>query len=452
MKGKTIFFSLLAIFQVYATQIDSQPKDSRAVSLSDATGPEIDKTEREAYQLFPDIDGFETAQIYRLPNSKYRLKYTYRDRSAVRSKSRNISADVFELTKLHVSLVDEYHRLQSTPIDDLYPEADLLYRLAHKYASQTRYEISAVLFENLESDYGDSPQAMKAREVLSNTQRFRRMKKALIWKGSMFDQSGRTDLLIFSGYYGTWLGIATPLFFEADNPAPYGLGLLVGGPLSLLITSSLTKDAEISEGKANIISLGGNLGTWQGLGWASIGDNEANNVVGISELSGLGGIALAILLTSQVDFSEGHAALTSSGLQWGAWFGLVFAAIADHEDEDLLRDMLIGSDVLILGTGIAAKGVQMSESRVRLINLGGVLGTIAGLGLDLIIQPDDASTALAVAGTGSVAGLAIGASLTKNIDQGKDFSLLNVDGIPFDFSLKSNQKELVPSIGFHFDF
>lgn len=78
------------------------------------------------------------------------------------------------------------------------------------------------------------------------------------------DRSGRTDLLIFSGYYGVWLGIATPIALDASSPEAYGAGFLLGGPLSLLLTHQATKNANVSKGKATIISLGGHLGILAG--------------------------------------------------------------------------------------------------------------------------------------------------------------------------------------------
>ena len=44
-------------------------------------------------------------------------------------------------------------------------------------------------------------------------------------------------------------------------------------------------------------------------------------------------------------------------------------------------------------------------------------------GLDLMAEVPNAETALAIAGIGSVAGLAVGATLTQNYDDGKDLSL-----------------------------
>lgn len=440
------------------------------ISLSDSIGTEIDRVERNLYHLFPDITGFQSARVVRLQDSKYRLNYSYRDTAGLHHKAISISADALELTKLHIRLTDQYLSMHhSKPLDEKL-EAEMLYRFALKYASQARYDVSLKLLSDLISDYPRSNQALNATEFHVNTERLWKTRKALFWKGSLLDQSGRTDVLIFSGYYGVWLGIATPIFFEAESPQAHAAGLLLGGPLSLLITHGFTKEANISDGRATMISLGGHLGTWQGLGWAAVSDLDGNEVIGIGELSGLAGIAAATILTNKVDFSTGHAGLTSSGLQWGAWFGLVFANLFDHEDDDVLRDMLIGSDLLILGTGIATRDVQMSKARVRLINLAGVIGTVLGFGIDLLVEVDDASAVFAIAGLGSVAGLVAGTQMTKNFDEGKELSWLDTSQSCLSYSFKNgknmwsispkvilqrhpcNKDRFVPFIGLQLDF
>jgi len=170
-----------------------------------------------------------------------------------------------------------------------------------------------------------------------------------------------------------------------------------------------------------VIELGGNLGTWQGLGWAGNGDADSESVVGVGIAAGLAGIGAAALMTSNYEFREGHAALTAAGMPWGAWFGLVAAVMADDDsgDSDYLPPMLIGSDLLVLTAGILARDAEMSEKRVRVINLVGVIGGVIGGGVDLIAQPDDSGAAMAIVGVCSAAGLAAGFHMTKGVDDGE---------------------------------
>ncbi|MBU8922210.1 MAG: hypothetical protein KOO63_10375 [Bacteroidales bacterium] len=463
-------FIFIVVLIGCATTLWAQTQEQEVVSLSDSIGHEIDKAERDIYHLFPDIKGFQSARIVRVSRSKYRLDYTCEDVAGLKHKSRNISADALELTRLHVKLTEDYHKTRLSSAIDRELEAEILYRMALKYASQAKYNMSSRLFGDLLLDYSESNQASEVKEFHASAERLWKTKKALFWKGSLLDQSGRTEVLIFSGYYGLWLGIAIPVFLEAESPQAYSAGLLLGGPLSILIAHGLTKEARINKGRAAMISLGGHLGTWQGIGWAAMSDWDGEDVIGMGVLGGVAGIGAATLMTRKIDFLEGHARLTSSGLQWGAWFGLVFGIIADHDGDDLLRDMLIGSDVLILGTAITMKDVRMSKARVRLINLAGVLGTVFGFGIDLLGEVDEESTAFGIAGLGSVAGLAMGRHLTRNLDKGKDLSLLKMDNSRLCYSLKkgertwsvspklsfkrhpSHKNKLVPFIGLQIDF
>jgi hypothetical protein len=213
-----------------------------------------------------------------------------------------------------------------------------------------------------------------------------------------------------------------PIWLEAEDEQMFAAGLLVAPPMAIIIANAASKNAEMGIGRAHMISLGGWLGTWQGAGWASVSDMDGNDAVGVGVVSGLAGIAVASALTSKVHFSEGHGTLTNNALYWGSWFGFVGGAVAGAEGDGLLRASLIGSDALVLGTAIAAKDVRMSKGRARVISLMGIVGTAFGFGIDLMAEVPDAETALFVAGAGSVAGLTIGASMTKDYDNGKDLS------------------------------
>lgn len=248
------------------TNLWSQNQVQEIISLSDSIGPVIDSLEKRTYRLFPDIKDFQQGQIVRLSESKFRLDYGYQNLAGTHFKSRKISKQAIELTKLHVKLTEDYQRLSKLESINPDVEADLLYRLALKYSSEARYDFASTLIYNLIESYSETPQANQAKRFQPDILKLLRTKKALIFKGSLIDQSGRTELLIFSGYYGLWLGIATPISLEADSPEAFGLGLLLGGPVSLGIAYQLTKDANVSEGKATVISLGGHLGTWQGIG------------------------------------------------------------------------------------------------------------------------------------------------------------------------------------------
>ena len=422
MKKTYTFICLFILFRIFGSIQPASCKLAEVIALSDSIGTEIDSTERRLYHLFPDLDGYQTGRISRLNDSKYQLEYQITRRTGTKVLIRKFSKKAFELTKLHVQLAENFFTMYQARHLPSEQEAEFLYRLALKYAAETRYEMVSMLFQEIKVNY---PQSIFTEKVKENEHDIRAMwqtPKALFRKGALQEQSGRVRLLIFSGYYGIWLGIATPTACAIETSQGYALGLLLGGPISFGITYNITKEANIDKARATMIILGGHLGTWQGLGWAGISHLDGNAVLGIGELLGLAGIGTSALVTRNIDFSEGHAALTSSGLEWGAWFGFVVAMIAGHKEKQVLRDMLIGSDIMIGTTGIVTRNTQMSSTRVQLINLSGVLGAVIGSGLNLLFEVNSGATAFTIAGLGSIIGALGGIHMTKKMDHGQKFS------------------------------
>lgn len=423
MRKMQIMVSVI-LFLMSLTAAQSQSKQGQLVALGDSIGVDIDSAERAHYQLFPGIEGFRWARIFMLPNGKYRLQYAVEANLEVRLRTIPVSAEAVDLTRHHIRFSQQYRDLRLQQPSEPTTEAQILYLLGLKYAALGRYDLTSQLWDDLIADYPTSSATAECQKLRGIVEQLSRTRTALFVEGALLDQSGRTDLLIFSGYYGLWLGIATPIALKARSSQAVAAGLLLGAPVSLVTTNYLTKQASISDARATMIALGGHLGTWQGIGWTAYADRKGNEVIGIGQLAGLAGIGVATWLTSKTEFSTGHASLTSAGLPWGAWFGAVTAALLDHSKDEVLRDMLIGSNALVLTAGIAAKDVQMSKARVRIINLAGVVGTFLGFGIDLLVEIKDASIGFAIAGLGSVAGLVAGKQLTKNFDRNKDLSFI----------------------------
>ena len=67
---------------------------------------------------------------------------------------------------------------------------------------------------------------------------------------------------------------------------------------------------------------------------------------------------------------------------------------------------------------MAGSRVPLSRGRARIISVGGVVGAFAGAGMILILQPDGDKQAMATILASSVAGLAVGANMTRG-DRGE---------------------------------
>jgi hypothetical protein len=228
--------------------------------------------------------------------------------------------------------------------------------------------------------------------------------------------------------YGLWLGVATPAAFGADDPEPYGVGLLVGGPLGLLSGLRIARARGISEGQARAITFGGTWGTWQGLGWAQVLDldglecngdvctnNSAEETFAAMIGGGLAGILAGAIIAAK-PVASGTASTVSFGALWGTWFGVATGVIADLEDDDLLLATLVGGDAGLLTTALLAPHWKLSRNRARLISISGVIGGLAGAGIDLIAQPDADETVIGIPLATSIAGLIAGTILTRDYD------------------------------------
>jgi len=282
-----------------------------------------------------------------------------------------------------------------------------------------RSDAAGALYEMIIDRYGGTPAAGEARALLSRA------------PGGRSTRSGRVELQVWTTLYGLWLGVAVPAAFGADGPEPYGIGLLVGGPAGFLTGLGLARSRELTDGQARAITFGGTWGTWQGFGWASVfdwgdgyqcdvdlcvdsGSAEEKFVAMIA--GGLAGVGTGIIL-SRRPITSGVATSVSLGSMWGTWFGLATGVMADLEGDDLLAATLIGGNAGLVSAALIAHRAGMSRNRARLISIAGVVGGLAGGGIDLIVQPDNEKVGIAIPLIGSLAGLAVGTVTTRNFDR-----------------------------------
>jgi hypothetical protein len=392
---------------------------ARTEALSPALGEEIDTGEREAYHLVPSVEGFISARFL-APHGGDRpgLEFTLEGESGGLLKRFRLSRDMWETAKLHVGLVETYADRRRRPVDPRQEEAEWQYRTALKYAARGRYDFSRLAVEDLFAEFSTTAVAEDALEARAAIHRLAETRRALFLPGSMIERSGRTDLLVFAGSYGLWAGLATPYALKAESAQAYAGGLILGVPASLAVAHRLSRTGDVSRGRASMISLGGHLGTWQGLGWAALSDAQGERVVGTGLLAGLGGIAAAALLTKDADVTEGHGALSGLSLPWGAWFGLVAGIVAGAEGDRLLTATLVGSDIAVLGALVGARGSTIGAGRARLISLLGIAGGAFGFGIDLLGEVEEEEAAFGIAGAGSILGLTLGTRITRGMDAG----------------------------------
>ncbi|HUF75299.1 MAG TPA: hypothetical protein VMM35_03430 [Longimicrobiales bacterium] len=300
--------------------------------------------------------------------------------------------------------------------------AAVLLETARQFEARERWDVAEPLYRLILERYGATPAAETARARLDAPP------DAAVYG------SGRVEAQVWMSLYGAWLGVAVPGALGADQPEAYGAGLLLGGPAGFLAGRMLANGLDLTEGQARAITLGGTWGTWQGWGWREVfgigtreicdpdpfGSGEfCYETEDVSEeqfaamvLGGLAGIGAGALLSHRV-ITPGTGTAANFAALWGSWFGFAGGYLAGLEDDALLASTLVTGNAGLLGAALLAPRWNVTRNRARLVSIAGVLGGLAGGGLDLILQPDDAKVAVAIPLAGSLLGLGIGIGATR---------------------------------------
>lgn len=336
--------------------------------------------------------------------------------------------------------------------------ASVLLDAARGFESSGRWDVAAAVYQLIVDRYASTSAAAEARARLAAAPR------------EIAAGSGSVELRVWMTLYGAWLGVAVPGAFGADSSEPYGVGLLLGGPTGFLAGRGLANALDLTEGQARAITLGGTWGTWQGFGWREVFDlgveqvcttdsfgeycydfeDSSEETFAAMIVGGLGGIAIGTLL-SQREMTPGTASAVNFASLWGTWFGVAGGMLLDLEDDDLLAATLVGGDVALVAAALLAPRWNVSRSRARLVSIAGVLGGLAGAGVDLLAKPDDDKVAIGIPLAGSILGLGIGMATTRGRGDDTaalpDGALLRLRDGRLSFGAPTPTPTLVPSPG-----
>jgi hypothetical protein len=303
---------------------------------------------------------------------------------------------------------------QLTPTDS----AAVLLDAARDFEAQGQREVADALYRLIVERYPTSEQAGVARAQLAARP-----------VGGPADD-GSVELRVWMTLYGAALGGAIPAAFGADSAEPYGIGLLVGGPAGFFGGRALANALDLTAGQARVITLAGTWGAWQGWGWREVfewgvpqqcdfgpdfcydTEDAVEEQLAAAIFGSVAGVGIGTLL-SRRDVRAGTASVANFAALWGSWFGFAGGDLFDLEDDDLLAAALVGGNVGLVASALLAPGWNVSRSRARLVSIAGVLGGTAGLGVDLLVQPDNPKVALGIPLAGSILGLGVGIVATR---------------------------------------
>ncbi len=283
----------------------------------------------------------------------------------------------------------------------------------------------------VEGDYGEAydrlnevidkyPGSVYARFAEDRRQRLEQLNLPSI-RRKKIDQSGRVGTVVFSTLYSTWLGFGTArLIDETDNAKTIAGGLMIGAPAGLLASLVATRNAKLTRGQSALINFSGSWGTWQGLGWAILTDEEddVKSLIRGAMIGGLSSILATSVLTRRIDPSLGDMSIINYGALWGTWLSMCAGQVAGVEGGDeLLAWTLIGGNLGMTAMASLSPKIDITPARAHWINLGGVIGTIVASGIVTIIADDDISAEAAFGSlmVGGIAGLIAGIYNTRHI-------------------------------------
>jgi len=294
-------------------------------------------------------------------------------------------------------------------------EAKLIYDAASQLLSDEKYDKAIRRFDRIISEYPETEYAKLAEGKKSEVATLRLLPKPI-------SGTSRASLVGFGTLFTTWLGIGTLILVEPEDDEAYGLALIAAPLGGLAGSMALTRELKLSDGQASLLNFGGAWGIWQATGAAIIAELDEKGVVGASMAGGIIGFALSGSIVQGRDISPGDATMINFGGIWGTWFALCGAMAADVEDEDnILASAMIGGDTGLLAIAALSPKLNMSRARARLINIGGIVGTLYGIGTNVLFEIEDKEDFWGVMGIGGVLGLAAGAYFTRNYDAEKGY-------------------------------
>ena len=281
----------------------------------------------------------------------------------------------------------------------------------------------------VEGDYGEAydrlnkvidkyPDTVYARFAENRKQRLEQLNLPSI-RRKKIDQSGRVGTVVFSTLYSTWLGIGTArLVDETDGAKTVATGMMIGAPTGLLTSLIATRNAKLTRGQSALINSSGSWGTWQGLGWAILIDEDDGEkpLIGGAMIGGLSGILVTSVLTRKIDPSLGDMGIINYGALWGTWLSMTAGTVAGLPDGDeLLAWTLIGGNIGLAAMALLSPRIDITLARANWINLGGVIGTIVASGIVVMSSDISEEAGLTLLMVGGIAGLITGTHTTRHI-------------------------------------
>lgn len=355
--AKQVLACLLMSVVVWA-----QPEafQERVILISASVGYEIDPAEREKYDLFPEARGFLEAEVVKKLDG-YRLRTLLRrDRDRI---------------------------LEQTPLTD----SDL---------AQLRATIDEV------------DQAIRGGTRLA--------------EATQWEKEGRLRLATDGFLYGMWLyGPGSTRLLGLDGRAAAGVRLLVtGGSFAVVLQN--TQDFRLGYGRSKLLQWGNYAGSFYGVGIPALFNAESDKVYFASAmtLTPIGGY-LAHRLSEGRHIGKGESDLTTTGMWVGALYGMAVPFLIDVSENKTglkiyLAAAMAGVPIGGWTTNRFVRGRPINRGRAHLISLGGALATTEALTVVNLVDNGEHPRLYV---TAAMLALPVGARAAYRLTENEDYTL-----------------------------
>jgi len=299
--------------------------------------------------------------------------------------------------------------------------AAVLLDAARTFQSEGRLELAEELMRLLIERYAETESAVSARTELVAVQATRQAGR------------GQAGYVVWSTIFGAWMGVAVPAALGAEEPEPYGLGLLLGAPAGFFASRAYGSSTSITVGSSRLITFSWLWGTWQAMGWRAAldlgesasscsqfgcGSDSGRSPWVAAVVGGVAGYAAGVAASRAWEVDTGTTEMLWHSSIWGTGYGFALGFLADLEGDDLLASTLVGGNVGLGASIPAANHWSPTSGQVRIVSVAGLAGAVVGLGIDLLLTVDSEKTAVAIPTVGATIGLIGGAMITRNDDPG----------------------------------
>jgi hypothetical protein len=228
--------------------------------------------------------------------------------------------------------------------------------------------------------------------------------------------SARAEMVVGATIEGGILGGLVAGAGETDGKAAVGL-VMLGTGVGLAGSIALTQGTYVRPAYPAMFETGGIYGAFAVLLGYGIGDGKGN-VAGPVALGVGAGSLIGLGAARALDMTGGDAGASFGGLAWGAGLPVLVLAAASSDtsnDKALLWTALVGGTAGAIAGPLLNRSLDWSLSRWRMVNLGGGVGLLFGLGTAVLANASGRGGA-ALSATGAILGLGISAVATQSWD------------------------------------